>query len=311
MKITNPLVSIIIPSYNVELYLADACESLLNQTYINWEAVIVDDGSTDKTAIISNFYVEKDNRFKYIYQINKGLSAARKTGIDHSTGIFIQLLDADDILLPNRLSEMVHASIELEDNVILYSSYLIGLNNNVKDKFAYPNKPVTIGKDIIFNDFYEGFSNEFLFIPACPFFRKFCFDKIEYDETLRSVEDFDLYLNLLSYNFVFRYFNSSNVIYRDNPQGLSKNMTFIYQNIFFVLNKWKITTSFSKRNYLKICARYYSIVLYNYYFNRNTELVKPINGLNVKFYSMSYLNFIYRIINVYYSAIKKKIWPTK
>ena len=90
------LVSVIVPCYNSGKYLSETLDSVLHQTYPNWECVIVNDGSSDCTEEISKHYCNIDPRFKYIYQINQGLSSARNTGILNSQGKFVLPLDSDD-----------------------------------------------------------------------------------------------------------------------------------------------------------------------------------------------------------------------
>lgn len=101
--------SIIIPVYNVEKYLRDSLDSVLHQTFADWEAVCVDDGSTDSSAAILAEYVKKDNRFKMIAQVNEGLSSARNTGIKEAKGDYILFLDSDDWLEPNTLETIAKA----------------------------------------------------------------------------------------------------------------------------------------------------------------------------------------------------------
>jgi glycosyltransferase involved in cell wall biosynthesis len=90
------LVSIIVPCYNQAQYLDEALQSVLKQTYTNWECIIVNDGSPDNTKEVANKWVEKDPRFKYAFQENGGLSSARNLGILQALGEFILPLDADD-----------------------------------------------------------------------------------------------------------------------------------------------------------------------------------------------------------------------
>lgn len=93
----RPFVSIIIPLYNCERFIAETIESVSQQTFGNFEVLLVDDGSTDKTKSIVDRFVSRDNRFKYIYQTNKGVSAARNAGFKQSTGSYIAFLDSDDV----------------------------------------------------------------------------------------------------------------------------------------------------------------------------------------------------------------------
>lgn len=97
------LFSIIIPVYNVENYLRDCLDSVLNQSFNDWEAICVNDGSTDGSAAILESYAERDSRFNVISQPNGGLSAARNTGLDAAQGDYVLFLDSDDWLEPNAL----------------------------------------------------------------------------------------------------------------------------------------------------------------------------------------------------------------
>lgn len=98
--------SVIIPVYNVEPYLRECLDSMLQQTCPDWEAVCVDDGSTDGSAGILSEYASRDSRFRIVTQPNGGLSAARNTGLDHATGDYILFLDSDDWLEPNTLQTL-------------------------------------------------------------------------------------------------------------------------------------------------------------------------------------------------------------
>lgn len=95
--------SIVIPVYNVEQYLKECLDSVLSQSFDDWEAVCVDDGSTDGSAVILNGYASKDARFKMVSQANGGLSAARNTGMREAKGDYILFLDSDDWLEPHAL----------------------------------------------------------------------------------------------------------------------------------------------------------------------------------------------------------------
>ena len=101
---SNPVrISVIVPAYNYAHFLPVALDSVIAQTYPEWECIIVDDGSTDDTAAVADAYVRRDPRFRYIHQANRGLAGARNTGVRNATGDAIQFLDADDRLLPPKL----------------------------------------------------------------------------------------------------------------------------------------------------------------------------------------------------------------
>jgi glycosyltransferase involved in cell wall biosynthesis len=102
------LVSIIVPSYNHAIYLPGTLDSVLAQTYSNWECIIVNDGSSDNTEEIAKQYCRKDVRIKYVYQNNSGPAVARNTGIKKSAGDFILPLDSDDLISKDYLTEAVN-----------------------------------------------------------------------------------------------------------------------------------------------------------------------------------------------------------
>lgn len=91
-------VSVIVPVYNVEKYLGKCIESILRQTYKNFEMILVDDGSKDSSSVICKKYENLDKRVKYVYQDNKGLSGARNTGLDVATGDYVFFVDSDDYI---------------------------------------------------------------------------------------------------------------------------------------------------------------------------------------------------------------------
>ncbi len=101
------LVSVIITSYNQGRYLNDSIGSLLNQSYKDWECIIINDGSEDDTEKIALEYCGKDSRFSYQFQINQGVSAARNSGVYMAKGDFIQFLDADDYLHSGKFSHQI------------------------------------------------------------------------------------------------------------------------------------------------------------------------------------------------------------
>ncbi|MHB8065851.1 MAG: glycosyltransferase family 2 protein [Ruminiclostridium sp.] len=103
----SPLISVIIPMYNTKDYIEQTIQSVLTQTYTNTEVIVVDDGSTDTGAKSVQALMLKDSRIKYIFQPNKGVSAARNNGISQSTGEFLAFLDSDDLWLPDKLEKQM------------------------------------------------------------------------------------------------------------------------------------------------------------------------------------------------------------
>lgn len=113
-------VSIIVPCYKQAEYLPETLDSVLAQTYLSWECIIVNDGSPDNTDDIAKAYLEKDDRFKYFYQENHGLATARNNGIVNSTGEYILPLDADDLIEPTYIERAVLHFIEFPETKLVY-----------------------------------------------------------------------------------------------------------------------------------------------------------------------------------------------
>lgn len=116
----NPKVSIIVPCYNHAQYLGEALQSVLNQTFLNWECIIVNDGSPDQTEKVATEWTTKDDRFKYFVQEKAGVSAARNLGISHAKGEFILPLDADDKISFNYISLALNSFQEDTSLKIVY-----------------------------------------------------------------------------------------------------------------------------------------------------------------------------------------------
>ena len=108
----NELISIIVPIYNVENYLRQCLDSIQNQTYQNFECLLINDGSPDNSADICREYVEKDARFRYFEKENGGVSSARNLGIECSGGTYITFIDADDWVDSDYLEVLYNALID-------------------------------------------------------------------------------------------------------------------------------------------------------------------------------------------------------
>lgn len=119
-----PLISIITPIYNAELYLVQSIDSIINQSYPNTEIVLVNDGSTDNSQAICEEYAHKHENIKLINQVNGGVANARNTGLKHSTGKFIIHVDSDDLLLSNALKNLYDCIIE-KDADIAVGNYIV------------------------------------------------------------------------------------------------------------------------------------------------------------------------------------------
>lgn len=212
----SPKVSVIISAYNQGKYLEDALNSVLNQTFTDWECIIANDGSTDNTEQIAKKYVKSDNRFKYIYQENKGLSGARNTGIRDSVGEYFQFLDADDLILPEKLQLQVDF---LENNPkfdVIYSDFRWF-------KFFSKNKYLPSEKRL------PGAILDRLILEECMpihsfLLRKRCIEKAGlFDESLECYEDRDFWVRIAYSGFKFYSMDKILALYRVHDANMSRD----------------------------------------------------------------------------------------
>lgn len=180
----NNMITIIIPCYNQAVYLDECLESVINQTYNNWECVIINDGSNDDSENKALNWVKKDNRIKYIYQNNLGVSAARNNGIKCSKSKFILPLDADDKIAPEYIEKALDEFSKTPNLTLVYC---------LANKFGLVNESWYLGQ---FNLYDLAVDNK---IFCSAIFKKSDWEKIGgYDETMRDgVEDWEFWINLL------------------------------------------------------------------------------------------------------------------
>lgn len=196
MHVKNPKVSVIIPTYNRAAYLSDAIESVLCQTLKDFELIIVDDGSSDKTREIINAY--SDQRIKYLYKENGGAASAMNFGIAKSTGSYIARLDSDDIFLPEKLEIQVNLlNLNPEYGLVYTQAYNIDEKGNMLGLYlnnhTCPLEPLKVLR-------------HFLFPPSQSImFRKSCMDTIGYfDEDMPIAEDWDFCIRMAQqYKFAY------------------------------------------------------------------------------------------------------------
>ncbi len=181
------LISIVIPCYNRAQYLAETLQSVLDQTYSDWECIIVNDGGYDETEEIALKWSKKDNRFKYFYKENGGVSSARNLGISKSSGIYILPLDSDDLIEMTYLEKAMNVfNLDKNINLVYCQASYFG-----KMEGEWMLSPYSFPEILIDN---------MIFISA--FFKKQDFiDAGKYNETLKSgLEDWDFWIRLLSPN---------------------------------------------------------------------------------------------------------------
>ena len=196
----SPLVSVVIPAYNAQVYIERTISSVLAQTYQNLEIIVVDDGSSDRTAEIVKSIAQKDERVILVQQSNSGVAAARNLGIEKSSGQLIAPIDADDIWYPQNIEKQVKCLMDADRSVGLVYSWSVEINE--EDRFS--------------GGFHASFHEEKVHLPllykffignasAC-LIRRDCFEKVGiYDiqflrnHNIQGTEDLDLYLRIAEF----------------------------------------------------------------------------------------------------------------
>ena len=259
MNSSKPLVSVIIPLFNQKQYVGEAIDSVLNQTYPNIEIIVVNDGSTDNPSEVLEKY-KKD--IIIINQENKGLAAARNTGIKNCSGKYIQFLDADDFLHEDKIKLQLEFS-EIQDNIVSYceiaqydsDSQHMGLmyRGNVKDLFSHlynvwfiypsPIHSLLIKKETLVN---HGL----------------------FDEELKAWEDRHLLTRFAATGVNFRYFPFIGGVYRTHKYNMLKNRLHMdenaikfYKKLSKELGEHYFVKKFGYTGYQMMCANLTHIYL--------------------------------------------------
>lgn len=151
----EPLISIIVPVYNVEKYLDQCIKSIVNQTYKNLEIILVDDGSSDNSPHICDEWAKKDNRIKVIHKENSGVSAARNVGLDKAAGEYIGFIDSDDYIEKDMYSTMLCAILESGAKMACCESKLIPEScNEFSIKKAKPTPPKNLKTEDLVSEIF-------------------------------------------------------------------------------------------------------------------------------------------------------------
>jgi glycosyltransferase involved in cell wall biosynthesis len=195
-KSSTPLVSVVMPVYNAGKYLPQAIESILNQTYKNFEFIIVDDCSTDNSKKILLEYAKKDKRIKLIFnKKNSGVAFNYDRAIRLAKGEFIAAMESDDISSNYRLEKQIKALLESKDLCLVGSDiFIINENNKIVAKRIYPHSDFDIRKMIIFKSPFAQ--------PSVMFRRKVYLKTNGYDKKYKNAMDYDLWFRFINYGKV-------------------------------------------------------------------------------------------------------------
>lgn len=215
-----PKVSVVITAYNSACFIRDALQSVVDQTYTNYEIIVVDDGSEDGTGRIVK---SSDISCAYIYQENQGASAARNTGLRAARGDYVNFLDADDLLLPDKLSNQVafldsHTDVDIVygDTVYFYEDGTDRSPRRFSRGLRTPPFPTS-------GNMLEVLVINSVFAVHAALARRFCIIEMGgFDERLRSAEDYDLWLRMATR---YRFFYVDEIVAKYRIHG--KNKIFV------------------------------------------------------------------------------------
>ncbi|SEO49302.1 Glycosyltransferase involved in cell wall bisynthesis [Flavobacterium sp. CF108] len=313
----EPLISIIIPAYNRASLIGETLDSILVQTYKNWECIVVDDGSVDNTENIVAEYVKKDNRFQFYRRpetMNKGANSCRNYGFSLSKGEWIKWLDSDDLMYIDTMA-IESRLINGYSNIVL--SPLVLYDFGKKEEIKKSN----IFSSNLIHDYF--IAKVALYVSGPLWERKFL-NKQEYlfDEKISNVDDWDFNMRMLYKKPIIRYNEKPTILYRMHDNSLSNEIRKGNKiEIISVLNALEKHLKLIKINkitpykpLLQYTIKYYKTTIYNsllanknYSFYIYSRLVKIhfFNFYNFKELAKVSLGFlVYKVCNKGYVFFK-------
>jgi len=198
-----PIISIIVPVYNVEKYLRRCIDSILNQTFENFELILIDDGSTDYSGIICDEYKKKDNRIVVIHKENEGAAVARNLGVDIAKGSYIGFVDSDDYIDKSMYDQLYEALRENNSDMCLCGIKNI-YDDNRKEKeseYIFKDKKNYNNIDTI-KILYSGNTKEKIYLtaPCNKLYNKELIKKVRYPQKLKYEDSFVIHKLLYECN---------------------------------------------------------------------------------------------------------------
>lgn len=208
----SPKVSIIIPAYNAEKYLARCLNSIAVQTMPDFECIIVDDGSIDKTGSVANSFAKRDTRFRVIHQKNAGVSMARQAGIDAATGVYTIQFDADDWVEGTILEELLSVAENTAADMVICDFYMFFLN----DKIYVSQQPQSLKTEVVFGQMMQQLHGALW----NKLIRRDCYVRynIHFPSDMKVLEDKYICLSLLSHPIRVEYLPKA-LYYYDRTQN--------------------------------------------------------------------------------------------
>ncbi|KQB44217.1 Glycosyl transferase 2 family protein [Flavobacterium daejeonense] len=257
----NPLVSIIIPTFNRAHLIGETLDSVLAQTYENWECIIVDDGSTDNTAEVISVYIQKDSRFQYHHRpANRlpGGNAARNYGFEVSKGEYINWFDSDDLMDSEKI-ELQVCQLQKEKTEFSVCQTSLFLHNNREFLGLRSEK---IKSDYILGDFIM---QKIMFLTQAPLFRKEFLQKyqLRFDESLRAAQEWELFCRCLFYQTKYSTIDKPLVHLRQHSNSISQS--YSDQRLWHYFMARKKVFQFLNSNSVKDYNGYFENYFFNYF----------------------------------------------
>lgn len=238
---STPMVSVIVPAYNTAVFICEALDSAFAQTYRNFEVIVVNDGSPD-TPELERAIAPYRNRIQYIQQENRGLAAARNTGIRQAQGEYLAFLDSDDCWLPDFLSSQMKFFEEVPPPDMVYSDARYFGDSSLTGKTymqVCPSRgPVTMESMI---------SEECQIFGSCVARTRAVVEAGLFDESFRCGEDYDLWLRVLYCGGRIGYQKKVLALYRCRADSLSRNTLKMLQTLMQIYKKAEETMVLPER----------------------------------------------------------------
>lgn len=212
-SVNDSLVSIIVPIYNAEKYLDSCIQSVLRQTYTNWELILIDDGSTDKSGRIAEEYGFADERITVFHQKNLGVSLARNQGIDEATGNYVVFLDADDEIIEDCLAKTVNIAEETNADVVA--------GRSCENQELFQDRIIWTGAEALENSLKD---HLFTYSACAKLIRREFIGKTRFTPDIRINEDSYFVFQLLCKQNVFVLTNDVIYFYRANSESSSRTV---------------------------------------------------------------------------------------
>ncbi len=212
------VVTIVLPAYNASEYLAETLNSVLSQTFQDFELLVIDDGSTDNTTDIVGDFCQRDSRIRLISQKNQGVSVARNTGIKMAQGEFIAFIDSDDLWLPNKLAKHVQ-HLGANPNLGLSFARVEFMSFDGKSTRNYSNPRLV---NITAKDLYE---ENAAVTPSNAVIRRTALQQVGgFDGELSGAADAELFLRVKCHGWQVEGINEVLVLYRTSLGGMSSQL---------------------------------------------------------------------------------------